>query len=131
MRIRKWDVTCHLQFTFLHSHLNFVPENLGEVSDDEGERFHQDIQSVENCYQSSWKDSMMADYCWMLYRDAPDVVHQRNGKSSHFYTRSQNREKRLFDSSCLSVLLYARSNSASTGQIFMKFYICVFFNKCL
>ena len=84
MRKRKYDITCHLKFTFLHSHLDFFQENLGEVSDDQGERFHLDIKSMLHRNQGSWNDSMMADYCWMLYRDAPDVVHQRKGKSSHF-----------------------------------------------
>jgi hypothetical protein len=33
-----------LNVHFLHSHLDFIPENLEEVSDDQGERFHQDIK---------------------------------------------------------------------------------------
>ena len=32
-----------LKLHFLHSHLYFFPENLGDVSDEHGERFHQDI----------------------------------------------------------------------------------------
>jgi DNA-binding ferritin-like protein len=30
-----------LKVHFLHSHLDFFPENLGEVSDEQGERFQQ------------------------------------------------------------------------------------------
>jgi hypothetical protein len=29
-----------LKIHFLHSHLNFLPENFGAVSDEHGERFH-------------------------------------------------------------------------------------------
>jgi hypothetical protein len=29
----------------------FFPENLGEVIDEHGERFHQDIMALENRYQ--------------------------------------------------------------------------------
>ncbi len=33
-----------LKIHFLHSHLDFFPKHLGAVSDEQGERFHQDIQ---------------------------------------------------------------------------------------
>ena len=36
---------------FLHSHLDFFPENCGAVSDEHGERFHQDISLMEKRYQ--------------------------------------------------------------------------------
>ncbi|UYV68846.1 hypothetical protein LAZ67_6001252 [Cordylochernes scorpioides] len=39
-----------LKIHFLHSHLDFFPDNLGAVSDEHGERFHQDI-SMEKRYQ--------------------------------------------------------------------------------
>jgi len=35
----------------LESHLDFFPENLGKVSDEHGERFHQDILAMEKRYQ--------------------------------------------------------------------------------
>jgi len=36
-----------LKIHFLESHLDFLWENLGEVSDEHGERFHQDILATE------------------------------------------------------------------------------------
>ena len=36
-----------LKIQFLESHLDFFPENLGEVSNEHGERFHQDIMTTE------------------------------------------------------------------------------------
>ena len=41
-----------LKMHFLHSHLDFFPSNLGEVSDKQGERFHQDISIIERRYQA-------------------------------------------------------------------------------
>ena len=35
-----------LKIHFLESRLNFYPENLGEVSDEHGERFHKDILAI-------------------------------------------------------------------------------------
>jgi len=39
-----------LKIYFLHSYLDFFPDNLGAVSDEYGERFHQDISSMEKRY---------------------------------------------------------------------------------
>ena len=36
-----------LEMHILHSHLEFFIENLGDVSDEHRERFHQDIASIE------------------------------------------------------------------------------------
>jgi len=43
---------CHmsLKIHFLHSHLKFFPDNLGDFSDEHGERFHQDIAAMEKRY---------------------------------------------------------------------------------
>jgi hypothetical protein len=46
-----------LKIHFLESHLDFWPENLGEVSDEHGERFHQDIMTMEG----KWTSSMLAE----------------------------------------------------------------------
>ena len=40
-----------LKIHFLESQLEFSPENLREVSDKHGERFHQDIMAMEKCSQ--------------------------------------------------------------------------------
>jgi len=50
-----------LKIHFLESHLDFFLENLGEVSDEHGERFHQDIMSMEKRYQGKWTSRMLAD----------------------------------------------------------------------
>ena len=52
-----------LKIHFLDSHLDFFPENLGAVSDEHGERFHQDILSMEIRYQGKWSSYVLADYC--------------------------------------------------------------------
>lgn len=57
-----------LKIHLLDSHLDFFPENLGDVSDEQGERFHQDIAGMERRYQGRWDEAMLSDYCWFLYR---------------------------------------------------------------
>lgn len=59
----------NLKLHFFDSHLDFFPDNMGDVSDEQGERFHQDIASMEQRYQGRWDEAMMGDYCWFLTRD--------------------------------------------------------------
>ncbi|CAI9593149.1 unnamed protein product, partial [Staurois parvus] len=63
-----------LKVDFLQSHLDYFPENVGAASEEQGERFHQDIKEMERRYQGKWSITMMADYCWRLQRDIPDVL---------------------------------------------------------
>jgi hypothetical protein len=37
-----------LKFHFLHFHLDYFPENLGDLSEEQGERFHQDVKEVSH-----------------------------------------------------------------------------------
>ena len=55
-----------LKLHFLHSHIDFFKPNLGAVSEEHGERFHQDIQVMEKRYQGRWDAGMMRDYIWGL-----------------------------------------------------------------
>ena len=43
---QEMKVNMSLKIHILYSHLNFFPENLGTVSDEHGERFHQDIAEI-------------------------------------------------------------------------------------
>jgi hypothetical protein len=65
-----------LKIHMLHSHLNFSPDNCGMASDEHGERFHQEIATMEKKYQGKWSTSMLADYCWTLTRNAPEQLHK-------------------------------------------------------
>ena len=39
-----------LKVHFLHAHLDYFPQNLGDLSEDHCEYFHPDIKSIETCY---------------------------------------------------------------------------------
>lgn len=69
---------------FLHSHLDRFPDNLGDYSEEQGERFHQDIRIMEERYQGRRDSHMMADYCWTLKRDCPDKVNKRKSQRKRF-----------------------------------------------
>ncbi|GBM88849.1 hypothetical protein AVEN_178442-1 [Araneus ventricosus] len=61
-----------LKVHFLHSHIDRFPENLGAYSEEQGERFYQDVHDIERRYQGRWDVNMLADYCWMLRRETED-----------------------------------------------------------
>ena len=73
------DLGCRMSIKmhYLHSHLSEFPANLGDVSEEQGEHFHQDVKVMEERYQGRWNCNMMADYCWSLMRDVPHAVHKR------------------------------------------------------
>ena len=65
---------------FLHSHLEYFPENLGALSEEQSERFHQNIKIMEKRYQGRWNVNMIADYCWCLMRDEENFKPSRKSK---------------------------------------------------
>ena len=69
---------------YLFSHIDRFPENLGAMSGEQGERFHQDIKEMETRYQGRWDAAMMADYCWTLKRDIPSAVQSRISEKRKF-----------------------------------------------
>ena len=90
-----------LKIHILHSHLDFFPENLGAVSDEHEERFHQGIAEIEIRYQGKWSVNALVDYCWSRMTDEPNAHHCRACKRkcfesvvanyNHFLTRANNR----------------------------------------
>ena len=80
------DMGCNmsLKIHFLDSHLNFFPDNLGAVSDEHGERFHQDIPALEKRYHGQSSARMLSDYCWTMKRDVPDAKHRSKSTTLTF-----------------------------------------------
>ena len=73
-----------LKLHFLHSHLNFFQDNLGNVSEEHGERLHQDIQVMEKRYQGRWNKAMMGDYVWNLMWKCNITYKRKNYSNVHF-----------------------------------------------
>jgi len=73
-----------LKVHLLHSHLDFFPPNLGDVSNKHGEKFHQDIATMGKRYQGRWTPTMLADYCWSLIREATDVKYKCKSRVKRF-----------------------------------------------
>ena len=87
---------------FLHSHLEYFPENLGALSEEQGERFHQDIKIMKKRYQGRWNVTMIADYCWCLMRDEQNFKPSRKSKK----TKACSLTVKLILHALLKVLIY-------------------------
>lgn len=77
-----------LKVHYLHSHLDRFPENLGDFSEEQGERFHQDLKEMEKRYQGVWDRNMLADYCWGLKRDT-NTDHRRKSLKRSFASKKR------------------------------------------
>jgi hypothetical protein len=80
-----------LKLHFLHFHLDYFRENLGDLSEEQGERFYQDVKEMEGTYLGRWDVSMMADYCWSIKRGALYLEHERKS-SKHSFATNQKRK---------------------------------------
>ena len=72
----KMECKMSLKVHFLDSHLPFFHENVGAVSDEHGERFHQTIAVIEKRFKGKWSIEMLAEYCWSLKRNRPEQEHE-------------------------------------------------------
>ena len=80
---KKIKVNMSLKIHFLDSHLDSFPVNLGAESDKQGERFHQDMLTLENRYQGYWGTEMLGDYCWSIIRETDPSVYKKQSNKTH------------------------------------------------
>ena len=73
-----------LKIHFLYLYLYFFPESIVDVSDEHGERFHQNIATMENRYKGKFKPNMMVDYSWSLKRDTSSLSRKIKANAMHF-----------------------------------------------
>ena len=77
------DLGCKMSIKlhFLHSNLVEFPSNSKAVSDEQGERFHQDLMTMEHCYQGRWDDgSLLLEHHARL----PEEVYKRRSYKRKF-----------------------------------------------
>ncbi len=58
-----------------HAHLDEFKDNMGDYSEEQGERFHQDVRSFEERYKGEYNESMMGDYIWNLLCESELIYH--------------------------------------------------------
>ena len=102
---QKLKPSMSLKLHFIDSYIEYFPENLEDYSEEQGERFHQNITVMEQRYQGRWNENKMADYCWMLKRDAP----QKERLSRKMQLQRSFECKRVhYNNKKIAVLSYSR-----------------------
>lgn len=86
---------CNISFKihFLDSHIDFVPPNNDDVSDEHGKCFHQVIVTIEKCYVGKSKQATLADYCLTIMYGTDQTTYKR--KSPYIVNLSLSRKIRL------------------------------------
>lgn len=72
---------------FIASHIDEFPDNCGDYSEEMGERFHQDLKTMEDRYKGRWDVAMLADYCWNLTTHKRKATHKRKSYKMSFLGR--------------------------------------------
>ena len=120
-----------LKLHFLASHLDYFPPNLGAVSEEQGERLHQDLKDVERHYQGRWDVNMMADYCWSIARDDASREHSRASRTYKFYGKSIKGDQGILtyiSKECNDSKLSIHVPFTLLAKLF---YLCVTFLLCM
>lgn len=84
---RVMKVNMSLKIHFLHNHLHFFPSNLGDYSDEHGERFHQDVAIIEKRFKGKDARNMLGEYCWSICRETNIDELKRKSKRPFFLTK--------------------------------------------
>ena len=70
-------ISIKLYYWYLHSHLDIFQSNLGDVSEEHGECFHQVILTMQKRYLDRCDAALMRDYIWSLVRADSSSFHKR------------------------------------------------------
>lgn len=69
------------------------PDNCGQFSDEQGERSHQELMTMELSYSGKDIRNALGDYCWRIMRDKDPATYKRqskNHKKTRFFVRGSN-----------------------------------------
>lgn len=67
-KLERLECNMSSKLHMMDSYVDEFPDNVGDFSEEQGKRFHQDFKDVERRFQGRWDKIMMADFCWMLQR---------------------------------------------------------------
>ena len=73
-----------VKLQFQWSLLNYFPKNRGDLSEEQIERFHQDIRIIKERYQGRWDVNFLTDYWRCLKQDAVAADHWRKSLKRSF-----------------------------------------------
>jgi len=78
-----------IKIQFVFSRLDKFPENLGAISDEQGERFHRGFMTTEGRYQGRGANRMLSDYCWSTKCDCSRDLYKRKSHKCQIFALIQ------------------------------------------
>lgn len=82
---KKLEINVTLKMHSLLCHLERFPSNLGNFSDEQGERAHQDLMDIEKRFKGRNNVNALGTYCWELVRCIDPETHSRQQKTKTKY----------------------------------------------
>ena len=73
-----------LKLHTLHSHIDEFKDNIGNYSEEQGERFHQNVKSFEVHYKGQYNKSMMRDHIWNIVHES-ELMYNRQSRKKTFF----------------------------------------------
>ncbi|KYN17580.1 hypothetical protein ALC57_10132 [Trachymyrmex cornetzi] len=92
---RRLGCLMNLKLHFLDSHISYFPENLGDYSEEQGERFHQDLKEIERRWQGKWDVNMMAETTVGSYREIPKMTVVQRELEIHYIDPPKAKENAI------------------------------------
>lgn len=69
MSFDRMNINMSPKIHYLQQHLDFFPDNLGKVSDEHGERVHQQMKKIEERFQGKPLENMLAEFVWYSFEE--------------------------------------------------------------
>uniref|UniRef100_A0A336KP55 CSON011970 protein n=1 Tax=Culicoides sonorensis TaxID=179676 RepID=A0A336KP55_CULSO len=92
LKFKKCDVKVSPKLHLLINHIDRFPANLGDFSDEQGERAHQDFKNVEMRFTKKGKTSnisAMADFLWLRMREKKTQYKKSKGGKTIFFQKNK------------------------------------------
>ena len=100
---------------FLFSHIDRFPDNLGAISDEQGELFHMDLKTQGECYHGRWDRHVMTVYYWNLKWNCPETVHDPDSFEYKF----------LHNWNVINQCIFKDTNFLHNNEFHINYILCI------
>ena len=127
-KFKRLGCNMSLKLHFLASHLDYIPPDLGAVSEERGERFHQDLKDVERHYKGRWDVNMMADCTSRPFRRA-----LKNFKNTQILRETEKGHREILTYISKECNVSKLSTHVTFALLAKLFWLCVIslFSPCV
>lgn len=81
MSFKRLKVNMTTKIHMMHQHIDFFKDNLGKISDEHGERFHQQIKKIEERFLGKRVENMLAEFVWYIFEEYDENLRYESQRS--------------------------------------------------